>query len=467
MNERVAELTDGVGTSGADLRPTPDSSGAAAQAAVMDGSFLLGTDRVTSAMEPLRDLKTSSSAVLTKLHNIQAAKQEEIMMTQLVEDLVAATSSEREHVSVAVRAVYQPVGGTGRTVMPPTYPVADNERDPYAKYLVAKRLVDGAPLETVVIDQEPSQANRIEEALRDARCQGRLQLPLFELRVPTQLGEIRLTSLDFPHRYADAYLRDSLVDGDRFDESPVGKRLRATTVADVRPLYAREPGSLIFGAWDSHRKGRWPKFARLYSSSMYGLNPVKYVRMGGRMDPQNLTGAVDDATKAEGDWQFIAEGAKAKGKKLSEIGHGNIAPNPVPGGVTVSEIRRVASVSLAGLERLRFGDAAGEAANLARAALAALALAGDRLTFGGPSVWLRSGCDLAKASESVGLERPDGRLDEFDVTAEDALQAFHELLGRAAQAGIPMDSDIISLAPKKSLEDAIRFAVTSGSQDAG
>lgn len=388
-------------------------------------------------------------------------------MTDLADRLVAATSPEREHTAIVARAQYQPVGGPGRTVMPPTYPVADNVRDPNDRYLIAKRLVDGEQRDSVVIDQEPSQANRVEEALRDARYQGRLQLPLFEMRVATQLGEIRLTSLDFPHRYADAYLRDSLVEGVRFDDSAVGQRLRTATVTDVRPLYEREPTSLIFGAWDSHRKGRWPKFARLYASSMYGLDPVRFRRMGGRMDPQNLTGAVDDAAKAEADWQFIAEGAKAKGKKLSEIGHGNIAPNPVPGGVTVSEIRRSASISLAGIERLRFGDATASGCNLARAALVALALAGDRLTFGGPSVWLRSGCDLAKVQETVGLERPGGELDELTVTAQDALDAFHELRDHASTGGIAMDSDTISIVPMASLDEAIKYAATAGSQDVG
>lgn len=386
-------------------------------------------------------------------------------MTRLADDLITATASERQHTAVVIRATYQPVGGAGRVVMPPTYPIPDNERNPNARYLIGDRLVDGAPRKAVVIDQEPSQANRVEEALRDARYQGRLQLPLFELRANTPMGDVRLTSLDFPHRYADAYVRDSLVDNVRFDESPVGKRLRAATVADVRPLYCREPASLIFGAWDSHRKGRWPKFARLYSSSMYGLDPVTSVRRGGRMDPQNLTGSIDDKAKAESDWKFIEEGTKAKGTKLSEIGHGNIAPNPVPGGVTVSEIVRVASISLAGLERLRFGDATAEASNLARAALAALALAGDRLTFGGPSVWLRSGCDVAKVAEQVGLERPNGELDALGVTAQDAIDAFHELRDRALGAGIPMDSSTIDLVPITSLAEAIAFAVTTGSQD--
>ena len=388
-------------------------------------------------------------------------------MTNLADRLAAALGPEREHTAIVVRAKYQPVGGPERTVMPPTYPVADNERDPNARYLRAERLVDGEKRLTVVIDQEPSQANRVEEALRDARDAGTLQLPIFELSMSVQGVSIRLTSLDFPHRYADAYVRDSLVGGVRFDESKVGARLREATVADVRPLYEREPCSLVFGAWDSHRKGRWPKFARLYSAAMYGLDPVFGGRRGGRMDTVNLTGAIDDKTKAEGDWQFIPEGVKAKGQKLSEIGHGNIAPNPVHGGVTVSEIRRLASISFAGLERLRFGDAPAEPASLARAALAALALAGDRLAFGGPSVWLRSGCDLARASETVGFERPGGHLDAFDVTAQDALDAFHELRDRAAASGIAMDSDTIALTPIPALAEAISFAVTTGTQDAG
>jgi CRISPR-associated protein Csb1 len=386
-------------------------------------------------------------------------------MTDLADRLVAATSSEREHTAIVVRAIYQPVGGAGRTVMPPTYPVDGREVDPNAKYLIGPRLVDGQRRDAVVIDQEPSQANRAEEALRDAYYQGRLALPIFEMCVVTALGEIRLTSLDFPHRYADAYLRDSLVQGVRFDESPIGKRLRAATAADVRPLYEREPASLIYGAWDSHRKGRWPKFARLYSSAMIGLDPVTFRRMGGRMDPQNLTGAVDDKAKAEADWQYFHDGEKKKGTKLSEIGHGNIAPNPVHGGVTVSEIRRIASISLSGLDRLRFGDATAEAANLARATLAALALAGDRLTFGGPSVWLRSGCDLARVNEEIGLERPGGDLDALAVTTQEALAAFSELRNRASAAGIGMDQDAISVQPISSLEEAIRFAVTSGSQN--
>jgi CRISPR-associated protein Csb1 len=51
------------------------------------------------------------------------------------------------------------------------------------------------------------------------------------------------------------------------------------------------------------------------------------------------------------------------------------------------------------------------------------------------------------------------------VTTQEALDAFNELRDRATAAGVPMDKDTISVIPMASLNEAIRFAVTSGSQD--
>jgi CRISPR-associated protein Csb1 len=355
-------------------------------------------------------------------------------------------------------AVYQPVGGPGWKVMPPTYPAQDS-----SPYLLEERWIDGEKTATVIMDQVPSQANRVEQALLAAHDEERVTLPLFVLDGDGQ----RLTSLDFPHRYADAYLRDSEVGGVRFDDSEVGRAMRMASVEDVRPLYQREPYSLVFGAWDSHRKGRWPKFARLYSSAMYGTDPLLGDRRGGRMDPLNLVGAVDDISRAETDWGFVAEGAKAKGKKLSEIGHGNIAPNPVHGGVSVREVRRQGWISFASLARLRFGDASAEAAVLARACLAALALAGDRLAFGEASVSLRSGCDLVRVSESVAFEVVGGGREPIDVTAADAITAFTALRDQAAAVGLAMTTDTIQLTPTSQLRAAMAYARTKATPDAG
>lgn len=384
----------------------------------------------------------------------------------LVDRLVAAVSEDRREAGLVFRAFYQPVGGAGGRVMPPTFP------DPKAPkslpvYLLEPRWCDGARRDAVVLDQVPSQANRVEEALRRAHESGRVALPMFELTVPDDVATVRLTSLDFPHRYADAYLRDSQIDGVRFDDSEVGKALRSATAEDVRPLFEREPYSLVFGAWDSHRKGRWPKFARLYVSEMFGLDPLKGDRRGGRVDPLNLTGAVDDSAKAESDWRYVQSGTKAKGERLSEIGHGHIVPNPTHGGVTVTEVRRQGWVSFAGLERLRFGDASAEAAQLARATLAALALAGDRLAFGKPSLWLRSGCDLTRTSETVAFEVDGGELEPIEVSTAEAVAAFVHLRERAAEAGIRMASDVTAVSPTPQLAEAIRFSLAQAPADAG
>ncbi|GAA4105780.1 hypothetical protein GCM10022214_86250 [Actinomadura miaoliensis] len=62
-------------------------------------------------------------------------------------------------------------------------------------------------------------------------------------------------------------------------------------------------------------------------------------------------------------------------------------------------------ISLVDLERLRFGDASAQAARLA---WATLALAGDRLAFGRPSVWLRADRDLVRETEVLAFEDEGG-----------------------------------------------------------
>ncbi|RKS68272.1 CRISPR-associated Csx4 family protein [Actinomadura pelletieri DSM 43383] len=373
------------------------------------------------------------------------------MESAFVERLLVAVDGERVDAGVSIHGVYRPAGED--KVMPPTFPEGP--------YLMEGRRVGGEMRETVVLDQVPSQANRVEEALLAARDKGQIELPLFELQAPTSRGTVRLTSLEFPHRYADAYLRDSLVDGVRFDKSQVGKRLRQVSQKDARPLFELDPGSLIYGAWDSHRKGRWPKFARFYISSMFGLDPRKGERRSMRRDPMNMTGGVDDAGKAEGDWEFRAAGEKSRGTRLSEIGHGSaLARTPPPGGVVISEGRRDAWISLGGLERVRFGDASDECVRLARATLLALALVGDRLAFDRPSVWLRSGCDLVRVSETLAFEKDGGEAEEFTLSAGEAIEIFHELRDRTAASGLVMETGTIGLTPFKGLADALEHAVT-------
>src|SRR5713226_4398444 len=111
----------------------------------------------------------------------------------------------------------QPAGGEGDKVFPPTFAGA--------VYAVEQRRVPGRenPVTCVLLDSVQSQANRMELALQEAVDSIRIRMPIvavdFSKHGPTgdvdadrtagrlidEIGEI--TSLQVPHRLADAILR--------------------------------------------------------------------------------------------------------------------------------------------------------------------------------------------------------------------------------------------------------------------
>ncbi len=370
--------------------------------------------------------------------------------------LSEAVTLTTETAVVRVSATYQPAGGPGSKIYPPTYPPPARGQSEPSPYVVEKRVVGGVQREDVLLDQVPSQANRAEEALLRARRAGLIALPLLELH-HHGAAPIVLSSLQFPHRYADAYLRDSLVDGVPFDRSDLGLSMLAASQSDANALFAHDPGSLVFGAWNSHRKGRQQKFPRVYASEVIGWDPVEGARKAGRMDPVNLVGAAKPTAQG---WEYAAAGEKVKGEKLSEIGHGNIAPQSSHGGVTITSASRMATLSLAGLDRLGFGDASPAAAVAARTVLAAYALLADRLAFSGPSLWLRSGCELVLESEQLEWVLRGGATESFDLPTATAIDLFALAVERAADAGLPMSTDTVTLSPTVALAKAIDFSLT-------
>lgn len=387
-------------------------------------------------------------------------------MNEIYERLLADCGPDRTDVAIVIDVTARPAGPSGSKVAPPSYPVPDNAEHPY---LIEQRVISGERRSIVVLDSHQSQANRCEEALLWARDDGLIDLPLFELTttVDTPHGgrDVRLTSLDLPHRYADAYLRDSLIGGVSFDKTDVGKRLRLATGADATALFERDPGSIVYGAWDSHRKGRQAKFARIYQSTVLGFDPVVGRRQGGRLDPLNLTGTFTG--DVDGGWSHVADGEKKdKDKRLSKIGHGSaLDGGEAHGWVTVDGACRWAEVSLAGLERVRFGAVEPSAAAAGRAALAALALLGDRLAFDRPSWSLRSGCHLARADERIAWERPNGEREVFELGRDAAVALFAHAVDVAAGRGLAMARDTISVEPAAGLRDAIEHAYVAASAE--
>lgn len=352
-----------------------------------------------------------------------------------------------------ITTTYQPGGGPGSKVYPPTFPMSRDERSPY---LIEDRTRDGASRKAAVLDQVPSEANRCEEALADAWRGGDIRLPMLRL---THSGatEAVITGLIAPHRAFDAYWRDSLLAGIKFDKTELGRALQAASAEDASVLLQQDPGSLTYGSWNSHRKGRQAKFPRLYASEIVGWDPIEGSRKAGRMDPLNLVGS----RSGEGDdWTYSAVGPKSVNGRLSEIGHGNIAPNPAHGGVTITSATRFATLSLTALARVKFGSAPQEQQRAARVYLAAFALLGDRLAFGGPGLWLRSGCELVVEEEKLEWIGRGGVSEPFTLSREAAVTLYDQALEAALAIGVPINLDPVELTPSVSLSKAIDFSLT-------
>lgn len=361
--------------------------------------------------------------------------------------------SGMEWAAARITATYQPTGGPGSRVFPPTFPTTATDPSPY---LVEERVRDGEVRKAVVLDQVPSQAHRCQEAEAMAWRQGIVRMPMLRL-VHDGAARFELIGLDAPHRAFDAYWRDSMLDGVKFDDTEIGKALLSSSLADATALLEHDPGTLAHGGWNSHRKGRQAKFPRIYSSEMIGWDPVAGTRKAGRIDPANLTGS----RKGDGDeWSYSPTADKKKDAKLSEIGHGNIAPNPTHGGVTITEATRTAVLSLTATRRIRFGSLDRAAVDAAHVLLASFALLGDRLAFGQAGLWLRSGCDLVTQSETLEWIGRGGTVEQFTLSPHEAVQLYDEALRAAQEAGVPLHLEPVELTPSKALAAALDFSLT-------
>jgi len=378
----------------------------------------------------------------------------------LYERLLAAASLRSADGAVRVVAEYEPVGGGGTPVFPPTVKLAAANT---AGYLTEPRYVDGEQVEVVLLDQRQSQANRCETALLGAMGRGEVFIPHLALVTEAEGVPVRVTSLEAPHRSRDAYFRDAVhPDGQPFDATGPGAELRAASAMDFSAYLRSVPSDLVYGVWDSHRKRRIQvKIPRAYTSEMIGVSPLFGTRAAGRFDQLNLLGETVEVTGAG--WAPLEGGKPAKGAgkaKLSELGHGMIPPSEGLGGVSVKAVQRNATVSMAQLAALRFGDVSEEFAAAGRALVAAIALLGDRLAFAAPAIRLRSGCDLVLVSERREwvLRGTDGRpaVEPLEVTTpQDAVELFKIAVDRAHKAGLEWPEEPFVVHPNASLQQAI------------
>lgn len=392
----------------------------------------------------------------------------------------------------------QPVGGAGDKLFPPTYPPPPGaRRDAPPRHVFERRRVNDGDVWCVLIDSVQSQANRLEEALLAAAEQGGVRIPYVtvDFRAANLEPLERITSLDAPHRVYDAILRDSLMDGEPFMQSQVGRRLAAAKPADATALLELSPTALLFGAWHSQGEGGGlgAKFPRALVSEIMGIDtPVEGVpnqrerevarirlhdgaqimvdevprprageleprtagrRTGSRIDPLGVLRKVE-VFKGGSGWSPDQKEAGTRAKKVrpSEINHGNIAPTVQPLGVTCAYAEHRAVITLAGLRRLRFGS--DERTEAGRALLAALGLVAlVEQDAGGYS--LRSRCDLVcDGYAPLELVRADGSTETVDLHRDEARALYTETYARAESAGFRFES--IVLTPQDKLVEIVR-----------
>lgn len=354
------------------------------------------------------------------------------------------------------RTKLQPAGGEGDKVFPPTYAGAV-----YAK---EERQINGAKVPCVLLDSVQAQANRLEEALQRALDSGALKgVPVLNVDF-TGLGLLdevrRVSSLEAPHRIADAILRDSLHDGQPFRKSELGKSLDQASLQNATPLYKLCPTALIFGLWDSTgpRGGLGAKFQRALVSEIIGVNAEIGVKTSSRIDPLGIRAAAQVIKNADGSYDLAGEKAKG-GVSPSEVNHSNILPVMTKpggaGGATLDYAEQTVVLSLPALRKLRFpvdGKTTPERDAAARTVLAALALTAATLA-AESGFDLRSRCLLwpTDVMKWELLEKPGQKPTEITMTAEDAVKLLGEAVAAAEKLGLVWQKEPVKLIPAPNL----------------
>jgi CRISPR-associated protein Csb1 len=381
------------------------------------------------------------------------------------------------------RRRFQPAGGEGDKVFPPTFAGA--------VYAVEQRHVPGRlePATCVLLDSVQSQANRMELALHEALDEGRIKIPVLEVDFteygPTgniqddeQQGRLldavgKVSSLQVPHRLADAILRDSQIEGIDFRKSEKGKALNTVSLGNATSLFALCPTALVFGMWDSTgpKGGLGPKFERAVVSEVVGIGAAfGGLLRGVRRDPLEIRAAVKVLKAADKTYSVADPNAKGA-VSPSEVNHSSVpfpkdrkekTENNLYSGVTIEYAEQTTTLSLICLRRLRFpidGKTNVEADHAARTVLAALGLCAATLAFES-GMGLRSRCLLWPDGpmEWELLARPGAAPQKFSLTSDEAVVLLAAAIKAAGEAKLPWESEPITLKPSAQLLKLVRLS---------
>ncbi len=405
---------------------------------------------------------------------------------------------------------YQPAGGPGDKVFPPTYKGG--------KYATEERVDpnSGEVTPCVLLDSVQSQANRMELALLEVHRQQQIQLPLLVTRFDQEALPKKFTvnSLEAPHRVADALFRDSLLAGVMFRQSEQGRILDTADVRNATGLFGLCPTALVFGIWDSAgpRGGLGTKFQRAVVSEIVGYNAVRGVATGGKVDSVPILKSAATLYKRAEDsdtapmWTLTEDEAKkeknkairiGKEGKPSEVNLGGVTPDfayakhqgkilydtemtsdgkerRIPrklGGYSISKAVQTTVLSLSALRRLRFplhgaADSDPEVDLAARTVLVALGL--TAATLARTDGDLRSRCHLFPETASLWelLARPGKEYPSFNLDGEQAIILLNKAIEAAKAVGLPWEG-VIELTPSEELVELVRRSQELASAQGG
>ena len=370
--------------------------------------------------------------------------------------------------AIRTRITYEPAAGSGTKVFPPTYEGG--------KYALEGHNKESGTASRVLLDSVQAQANRMELALLEAKRRGHLSLPVITTKIEGDglLKQFSVSSLEAPHRIADALLRDSITkDGVKFRETDVGKSLDSVDLKNATPLLKHCPTALVFGVWDSTgpKGGLGVKFARALVSELMAHNVQLGVKTSSRIDPAEIRkDAAILYAAPNGGWTLDEkEALKEKGKpvllgkdgKPSEANHGNVVPSSSDGGVIFEKAEQTVVLSLTALRRLCFPLTPGAGSDIAtddkaRTVLAALGLCASVLAAEQNSD-LRSRCQLHAAETPAWEILTAGQPPKpFTLTRKQAIDLFTSALAEAKAAELPWHEAEVELQASPQLVELIR-----------
>lgn len=389
-------------------------------------------------------------------------------------------------VAFRVHQTLQPAGGPGDKVFPPTFAVAENA----LRYATEVRRIGGEDVNCVLLDSVASQANRMEEALLAEWDRESLSFPVLsvDFHDEPQLVDIgRITTLDAPHRIADAILRDAVdvASGCLFRDTREGKAYTDATPGDATAVFLLCPTALIFGVWDSTgpKGGLGAKFQRALTAEIVAIRASNGAKVASRLDPLAIQANVPVYHRAadETDWTideaeakkdkkgvpvpFSRSGGEGKGKP-SSVNHSNVAPSidTTAGGITFDRAVQTVVLSLPALRRLRFCSdldgqpladraAAEPAARVALAALGLAAIVHQRQQ----GYDLRSRCLLVPDSPlELEAVNADGAAEHFSLTPQEVNNLVAQAGAACDAAGLPWVRQPLSLRPAAKLAALVR-----------